>query len=76
MKMTFATGMIFALIVGFAGVPAFGMDYSHTEHCEHSKADIVCQDQKSNAHHGHESTGEKLQWEGMSKHMIPMTKSL
>lgn len=61
MKMTFATGMIFVLIICFTGVPAFGMN---------------CHVQNDKAHSGHNAAGEKLQWDGMSKHMIPMMKTL
>ncbi|MHB8883323.1 MAG: hypothetical protein ACYC69_17670 [Thermodesulfovibrionales bacterium] len=75
-KMIFVTGMICALAIGLAGVPAFGMDDVKPEHCKHSKADTACQDQTGHAHSGHEGAGEKLQWEGMSRHMIPMMKSL
>ena len=76
MKMTYATGMIFVLIVGLVGVPAFGMDHPQSEHCKHSKANMVCQDQTSHDHHGHGGAGEKLQWEGMSKHLIPMMTTI
>ena len=60
-KMTLVAGMILVLVIGFSGVPAFGMN---------------CHDQTDKAHSGHDGAGEKLQWEGMSKHMIPMMKTL
>lgn len=75
-KMSFAAGMICALVIGLAGVPAFGMEDAKPEHCKQSKANVACQDQTGHAHGGHDGAGEKLQWEGMSRHMIPMMKTL
>jgi hypothetical protein len=75
-KMIFTTGMICALVIGLAGVSAFGMDDVKPEHCKQSKANMANQDQKGHEHGGHEGAGEKLPWEGMSRHMIPMMKTL
>ncbi|MBI5103107.1 MAG: hypothetical protein HZB33_14925 [Nitrospirae bacterium] len=74
-KMIFVTVVIFLLANGLSGVPAFGMDHSQPEHCK-SKANMASQAQKGHDHGGHDGAGEKLQWAGMSVHMIPMMKTL
>jgi len=75
-KMILAAGMICAVVIGLAEVPAFGMDDVKPEHCKQLKANMASQDQKGHEYGGHEGAGEKLQWEGMSRHMIPMMKTL
>ena len=70
------------MVIALAGVPAFGMEHSQPEpcnscnNCKQSKADMAPQNQPRHDHQGHDGTGEKLQWQGMSRHMIPMMKTL
>lgn len=80
-----AVGLILVVVMVYAGL-ALATDQSHSEHCKGAGSAICGQAGSSHdgqgkhaghdMHRGHGASAEKLGWEGMSKHVIPMTKTM
>ncbi len=84
-KIILAVGTSLALIIGQAGATVAG-EIGPAEHCKGARSQVGGQEmaamvQQGHAdhagmHHGDGESKEKLDWAGMSRHMVPMMKTM
>ena len=84
-KVILAVGASLVLLIGQAGIVRAG-EHGPAEHCKESGKrgcgqEVAAMGQQDHSghegmHHGPDASKEKLDWAGMSRHLIPMMKSM